>query len=95
MTDNKWVNEELSGANFNDQRLSNRLLAIANALSQKSEHSIPAAMTTWGDAIATYRFFDNEKVTPDRILEPHVANTINRVKANKIVLCVQDTSEIN
>ena len=95
MTDNNWVNEELSGANFNDKRLSNRLLAITDALRQKSELSIPAAMATWGDTIATYRFFDNEKVTPDKILEPHIASTIKRIKANKIALCIQDTSEIN
>ena len=68
---------------------------IAESLSKKSEQSIPAAMNGWHDTVATYRFFDNEKVTPDKILEPHLISTVNRIKASSIVLCLQDTSEIN
>ena len=70
MTDSSWISEELSGANFKDERLSKRLLLIADSLSKKSEQSIPAAMDGWHDTVATYRFFDNEKVTPAKILEP-------------------------
>lgn len=95
MVEHGWVKEELDGAKFNDERLSKRLLLIADALSKKSEQSIPAAMDAWHDTIATYRFFDNDRVTPDKILEPHIARTVKRMKEVGIVLCIQDTSEIN
>jgi len=95
MTDSSWISEELSGANFKDERLSKRLLLIADSLSKKSEQSIPAAMDGWHDTVATYRFFDNEKVTPAKILEPHLANTVKRIKSHNIVLCLQDTTELD
>lgn len=95
MIEHSWVKEELSGAKFNDERLSKRLLSIVNGLSQKSAQSIPAAMGTWGDTLATYRFFDNEKVTPAKILEPHISSTVDRIKGNRVVLCLQDTSELD
>lgn len=44
---------------------------------------------------ATYRFCGNKKVNPDNILEPHRAATIERVRQHKVVLLVQDTTEID
>ena len=44
---------------------------------------------------AAYRFFDNDKVTFEKVIEPHVARTKERMAAQKVVLLVQDTTEID
>lgn len=44
---------------------------------------------------AAYRFFDNDKVTFEKVLEPHVARTRERMTTEKVVLIVQDTTEID
>jgi len=44
---------------------------------------------------AAYRFYDNEQVTPGKILEPHRKATQERLKAHSIVLAVQDTTQID
>ncbi len=57
--------------------------------------NIPAALGGRAELEAAYRFFDNEKVTPEKILKPHVDATVKRCKNQKVVLCVQDTSELD
>ncbi|MFC0695928.1 IS4 family transposase, partial [Paraburkholderia humisilvae] len=42
-----------------------------------------------------YRFFDNDKVEWHAILEPHWQRTQERMQAHRVVLCVQDTTELD
>jgi hypothetical protein len=42
-----------------------------------------------------YRFFDNDKVSPEKILQPHVNATRERISQCGFVLLVQDTTELN
>jgi hypothetical protein len=42
---------------------------------------------------AAYRFFDNEKVTLDKVLASHLHRTHQRLAAQETVLLVQDTTE--
>src|SRR5688572_26952072 len=86
--------EELSEARFGDLRLSKRLGKIADCLEKKPNLSIPGATEKRAEMEAAYRFFDNGKVTPVAILEPHVAATRQRIAAAKVVLLVQDTTEL-
>ena len=44
---------------------------------------------------AAYRLFDNEKATLERILAPHREATSQRVGRELVVLCVQDTTEVD
>jgi hypothetical protein len=48
----------------------------------------------WNETIVAYRFVDNLKVTPDRILKPHYDATENRMAGQSVVLVVQDTTEL-
>jgi hypothetical protein len=43
----------------------------------------------------TYRFFDNAKVVPERILERHIEATYRRMSEEPVVLAVQDTTFFN
>ena len=45
--------------------------------------------------MAAYRFFNNEKVTYQKVLSPHRDATRKRMEGHKVVLCVQDTTEMD
>ena len=57
--------------------------------------SIPAAMKGRAELEAAYRFCDNNKVSPEAILQPHYAATEERIRQNDIVLLVQDSTELD
>lgn len=86
---------EFLGADFGDQRLSKRLLRLVERLIVDPAASFPEA--AGGDAAleATYRFFGNESVSPQRILAPHVAATQRRVRAEPRVVIAHDTTEFS
>lgn len=86
---------ELGTAQFGDARLTKRISKIAESLSQKPNTSIPAAFASRADMEACYRFFDNDNVAPDKILQPHIEATYKRIEAHNYVLLVQDTTEID
>ena len=86
---------EVSGGSFGDTRLNKRARKMAEALAKKPNLSIPAALGGKADIEGCYRFFNNGKVTPDQILQPHVEATYERIDAVNFVLLVQDTTEID
>ena len=44
---------------------------------------------------AAYKFFDNDKVDPQKILRPHREATEKRIHEEKVVLVIQDTTELD
>jgi hypothetical protein len=88
-----WAVDEMSGADLKDKRLDARLTAIVSDLGERPGASIPAACGGYAELAAAYRFFDNEKATPERILAPHRQRTLARMEAERVVLLVQDTTE--
>jgi hypothetical protein len=89
------LSEEVENANFGDQRLSDRLKKLAEEFGSKPNLSIPGASSGRAEMEGAYRFFDNEKVTPEKILKPHYAATIKRIQETDFALLVQDTSELD
>ena len=61
----------------------------------KPKASIPEACDNWTETHAAYRFLANEEVTWDGILAPHWARTMERMATQKVVLCIQDTTELD
>ena len=90
-----WVQHELATSHFGDIRLSQRFMHIVDQLSQAPHTSIPEAMGNAAEVKATYRFWDNDKVNEERILNPHRARTLGRIKAERQALVLHDTSEEN
>jgi len=90
-----WAIEEMRGAKLEDKRLNERLTKVLSALGEHPTASIPAACGGHAETIAAYRFFDHDRATPQRILEPHYAATRQRIAAQATVLLVQDTSELD
>src|ERR1700719_191153 len=90
-----WAKEELESVDLGDDRLDARLEVLLSALGSRPNLSIPAACGGRAEMEAAYRFFDNDKVTFDKVLQPHIARTLQRLAEQKVALLVQDTSEID
>jgi len=86
---------ELEGIDLGDERLNKRSQRIIEALAADPQASVNAACDGWSDTIAAYRFFDNEAVRPEQILQPHLDATKQRMKEHPVVLILQDTTELD
>lgn len=90
-----WVMDELKAADLRDKRLNERFLEIVDQLGKHPTASIPAACGGAAELAAAYRWFDNDKVTFERVLEPHRVATCERIATQSEVILVQDTTEID
>lgn len=89
------LRDEFVHCDFGDARLSKRILKLAEVFHEHPGRSIPAAFLTRADWEACYRFFDNEAVTPEAILEPHFQHTRERIKECEVAILAQDTTELD
>ena len=78
-----------------DQRLNSRYRVVLDRLSSKPTSSIPAACDGWAETQAAYRFFDNDRITPEQLLQPHYGATLERIRQHPVVLIAQDTTEFD
>lgn len=90
-----WVAVEMQSADLGDERLNRRLELILRGFAGQPEKSIPGVFEGWGETQAAYRFLDNEKVTPQKVLSPHREASLQRVRQHPVVLCVEDTTELD
>jgi Transposase DNA-binding/Transposase Tn5 dimerisation domain len=91
----KGIADELQGIDLGDKRLDKRSIRVLEALAVNPEASINASCEGWTDTLAAYRFFDNDAVTPEQILQPHLQATQARMREYPVVLLVQDTTELD
>ena len=87
--------DEVRNADLGDKRLNRRLGKLVEELGAKPNLSIPAATRARKEMEAAYRFFDNDKVSPEKILRPHIDATHERISQTDLVLLVQDTTELD
>ena len=87
--------DEVRNADLGDKRLNRRLGKLVEELGAKPNLSIPAATRARKEMEAAYRFFDNDKVSPEKILRPHIDATHERISQTDLVLLVQDTTEVD
>ena len=95
----QWAENEFGGALLGDQRLSKRLVEIVRKQALNPGCSYSGAVGgNWAEVKGYYRFIDRPDelgTTMETILLPHREQTIRRMKAEKVVLCVQDGSDLN
>jgi hypothetical protein len=89
------ISNEVQDCEFGDVRLSKRLCRILERLGEKPSMSIPSACDGRAEMEAAYRFFDNKNVSAQEIFDSHARATVKRIRGTKIVLLVQDTTEID
>jgi hypothetical protein len=95
----EWAQHEFGGAQLGDQRLNERLVDSARTLG-----SVPGRAfcgVAQGDVAAVkgyYRLIDKPDdcaVTMQAMLAPHRGRTLQRMKAQPTVLCIQDGTDLN
>jgi hypothetical protein len=89
-----WFKEELKTTTLGDARLDERLPHILEAFGNHPHASLSAALGGRAELEAAYRFVDNKKVTPAKILQGHYDATLQRCQEQSVVLVAQDTTEL-
>jgi hypothetical protein len=90
-----WADAEMATADLGDERLNRRLAVVLKRLGDDPSASIPVACRGWAEVQGAYRLLDQENVTWEAVLEPHWACTQERMRAHPLVLCLQDTTELD
>lgn len=84
---------EFSRVQLGDRRLNARLELLVSALEDAPDRSFPSATRSNAELEGAYRFFQNGRVTLDRLIEPHIEATIARARLVADVLVLHDTTE--
>ena len=94
-----WAAQELGGAPLGDARLGQRLVRIADTQAQAPAKSFPGAVQCdHAQVRGYYRFIDQPEdsaVTPENMLAPHRRRTLERMRGQAAVLCIQDGTDLN
>jgi hypothetical protein len=87
-----WIEAELAECQMHDARHTKRLGRLLDRLSARPVNSIPTACHGWAETVAAYRFLDNPDIGVQEILSGHTQATLQRIRAQEVVLLVQDTT---
>jgi hypothetical protein len=95
-----WAEVEFDGASLGDKRLNLRLIKLAIQFAEQPTASIPGACGGAAETKAAYRFFDQANADQrelgwEAILQPHMESTATRMQQHPVVLCIQDTTELD
>ncbi len=88
------LSKEIGSADFKDARLSKRLVKLSEQISAAPGRSLPRLTGSVASLEAAYRFFGNKKVTPEKILLPHIEATQERAAQAERVVVAHDKSEL-
>lgn len=90
-----WAAAEFKDIDLGDQRLNKRAVLLAERLAEKPTASIPSACGGWEETAAAYRFLAQDELDWRDILAPHWQSSAERMRACEVVLCIQDTTELD
>ena len=95
----RWAENEFGGAQLGDARLNKRLVKVAKAKAEGPDRAFSGvAEGDWPKVKAYYRMIDqpdDSAVNMESILAPHRQRTVRRMMGQKVVLCIQDGSDLN
>src|SRR6266704_3452401 len=90
--DYSWAVEEFAAADLGDKRRTARLLSLATTLALHPCAGLPQACVDEAQLDGAYRFFDNDHIHPQSILDSHVLSTLERCATQPLILATQDTT---
>ncbi len=90
-----WASEEFETIDLGDKRLNRRAALLAERLVDSPSARIPKDCQGWKETQAAYRLISNDAVNAEAIAEPHIACTVQRMTAQSVALCIQDTSSLD
>jgi hypothetical protein len=93
--DTNWAVNEFVDAELGDPRRTKRIVELATALAQHPTAALPEACGSGAMLKGAYRFFSNDAIEPQEILQSHCEATYDRLCNVPLILAVQDTTEID
>ena len=90
-----WATAEFASIILPDARLRRRLQQCSEQLSRAPQWSIPRACGSWAATKGAYRLLSNPRVRSAAILKAHSDQTLLRCAAEREVLCLSDTTDVN
>ena len=91
----RWTEQEFADIDLGDGRLDKRAKILMERFAAKPTSSIPLACNGWSETCAAYRFLGNPEIEWRDIMAPHWAQTQKRMSEHPVVLCLQDTTELD
>ncbi|MDE2826716.1 MAG: IS4 family transposase [Bacteroidota bacterium] len=95
----QWAQQEFGGAELGDKRLTARLVRSAALLAEYPGRAISANVRSDAAAVdGYYRLIEQPEktaVTVESILAAHRQRSIQRMRSQRTVLCIQDGSDLN
>jgi hypothetical protein len=79
----EWVESEVAGSEFTDQRLKRRFERLLEQIASGPGESIPLVCEDWANTKAAYRFLSNDQVNEAQILAGHFQSTRERFAATE------------
>jgi len=90
-----WAERTFGGVQLHDMRRTRRAVQAATNLAENPLGSLPAQMHTWKETKALYRLLDEPDVTFAALMQPHFHQTREQALSSRVVLLVQDTTDID
>lgn len=90
-----WVRKEYQYAELPNKAKKDRLILLTRDFFANPASPIPVCCEGQAKQKGAYRFFSDNKVKPEDILNSHIKQTIERTKEHKVVLSVNDTTSFN
>ncbi len=92
-----WEEQETESLNIGDERLNKRETNIVGRLFESLGSHFTQCFKSRAELVGAYRFFDNDRATPQKILTSHFESVKSRIISGQypVVLCPNDTSSID
>jgi len=91
----QWALRQFGDVELGDKRINKRVVSFAAAAAAAPEASVPKQCGPWKQTKAAYRLMDNDKVSFEKLQQPHRRLTLAAAGGVKTVLWVSDTSTIS
>lgn len=99
LDDDRWAEQEFGDAPLGDKRLERRLVMSAGLQATDPTQAFTrVAKENWPAVKGYYRLIDQPEesaVSSRSILAPHRERTLQRMRAQRTVLCIQDGTDLN
>ena len=90
-----WAAREYGRSTHPDGRVRRRIAQMGAAWVHRLGEHLPSIFPGRAEQTAAYRLLSNDAVTMDHILDSHFEQTVERCRAERLVLAVQDTTTLN
>lgn len=91
-----WLDDGLSGCEFNYKRLGERSKKIAKTVATGCGHSIPHVCQEWEMTESVYRFLSNDRIDVSKIPAGYFGKAQERINAcHGQILMLHDTTELS